>query len=155
MAEETIKCPKCGTECNNTEKFCGNCGCILTNNAQDLKNNNVNEHSKKSKLGENYITLIFQTLSFFAIIICMFIMFYLPDVWKHIISDNSDSNVFQLIDYKIDLIALCILGIAIYLSVIAIYIISMNARNLHKMNCMFEIINERFNKLEENYKEIK
>ena len=79
----------------------------------------------------------------------MFIMFYLPDVWKHIISDNSDSNVFQLIDYKIDLIALCILGIAIYLSVIAIYIISMNARNLHKMNCMFEIINERFNKLEE------
>ena len=34
MAEETIKCPKCGTECNNTEKFCGNCGCILTNNAQ-------------------------------------------------------------------------------------------------------------------------
>lgn len=150
--KETITCPKCGTENKSSDKFCGVCGNILVTNEKEIKQIEVENISKNLKLTENPFVILFQSIAFFLILACSIGVYYAPRMWNATISElnNNSETMFQILDGKIDALAICLFGIAILLSATAIYTVALNSRILNKIEKHFKVMNDRFNNIEMN-----
>ena len=138
MTEEMIKCPKCGTECDKTERFCGNCGADLS---RKLGNNGAIKCVK---------SLFSSIIDFVSYIICSGIisaLFVIPLIMAiFALSDSKEAeNAFQQIYNSVNMTSVA-LGIGI--GVVAALIVTFVIRNTAQLNRIEDKITEIQNNIQ-------
>ena len=110
MTEEKIKCPKCGTENNNNDIYCKECGKDLT------KKEKIKKDKKPSSALESLSYLICFSIFAFVIGFLVCLKFGIT------LNDYNDENVFKQIYNAIEVVgfgvSICI-GIVTSFSIIA------------------------------------
>ena len=139
MSEETIKCPKCGTECNKTEKFCGGCGTDLSKK--------VGTNGAK-KCVKNLFTSIIDFVSYIISSCIISVLFAIPLIMAIFALSESKSaeNAYQQIYNSVNMTSVA-LGIGI--GVVAALIVTFVIRTTAQLNRIEDKIEEIQNKIQE------
>lgn len=163
MSEEMIKCPKCGADCKQGEKFCGSCGAVITTDETEMKQN---AHSTKYELKNKRTKVTPIIIDYIGYIIVVFIISVAIGICLmgaiEGISDLSgnNGNVFQQLYNHITAVG-SILGMSIssIFGLIFIFVLFALSRfnNIQRqinetqdLICkQLDIINERFDILED------